>query len=161
MNLRKILTSILLILVGTASAEVTSGFYRIRSNSYAGRYITENRSDMTLVTSSLNESNYAQVWSLNVNGNSVSIMNALTERYVQKATGNAWSVQYTTGTPVVTFTLGESDGTVYFGDKWNGGPQCAASQSYDVVLWSNSVEASKWVLEPITVTPEFRCLLLV
>ncbi|MBR0182269.1 MAG: hypothetical protein IJQ05_03195 [Bacteroidaceae bacterium] len=48
MNLRKILTSILLILVGTASAEVTSGFYRIRSNSYAGRYITENRNYITL-----------------------------------------------------------------------------------------------------------------
>ena len=155
MNLRKILTGILLVLVGTASAEVTSGFYRIRSNSYAGRYITENRNDMTLVTSSLNESNYSQVWSLTVDGNKVSIMNALTERYVQKATGNAWSVQYTTGTSEVTFTLGESDGTVYFGDKWDGGPHCAASQSYDVVLWSNNADASKWVLEPITLTPDF------
>ena len=142
----------MMLLVGmSANATITSGgWYRIKSYAYNTRYITENYTEKTLVTTSLNESNFAQVWSITVNGSNVTIKNVLTERYIQKATGNSWSVQYTTGTATPTFSTTEnSDGTIYFGDKWDGGLHCAASQSYDVVLWANNTDGSKWVLEEV------------
>ena len=90
-------TAMLLFIGVSASAAITSGYYRIKSSYYDGRYITENTGDHTLITSSLSSSNYAQVWYLTVsNNNQVTIKNALTDRYI--STVSNYSEVYPTKT---------------------------------------------------------------
>ncbi|MBR0433857.1 MAG: M60 family metallopeptidase [Bacteroidaceae bacterium] len=147
--LRQIFVLALLVLSCSASSAVSSGYYRIVSNIYAGRYITENISEHSLTTAALLEGNFSQVWYLNVSGSNVTIKNALSDRFV--TTCGSWSVVYTTDTNAKSFALTESDGTFTFTDKWNAGPHCAATQSYNVVLWYTDADASVWRLEPVEV----------
>ena len=120
-NLRQIFFLLLLSICCTATAALSSGYFRILSNAYEGRYITENISEHNLTTASLNETNYAQVWYLNVSGSNVTIKNALTDRYVQ--TNSAWSALYTTNTGTKQFTYAETDAIYTFTD---GGLACIA-----------------------------------
>jgi len=133
-------------------AAISTGYYRVKS--YNDKYLTENATSHVLVCSDLPASaNYAQVWYLTVSGSDVTLKNALTERYVQKATGNYWSEQYVTGTSSNTFTLteltGDDAGKITFTDKWSGGPHCDAS--LNVVLWSNDETKSKWTIEAVDI----------
>ena len=75
MNIRNLLT-LLLLLVGMAvSASVESGYYYIKS--YNGKYMTENTSNHTLVCSEkVTPAYYAQVWYLSVSGSDVTFKNA-------------------------------------------------------------------------------------
>ena len=140
MKPRTALTLLLLLVCGAASA-LDSGYYRIIS--YNSKYLTENTNSHALICSDLSESNYAQVWYLNVSGTSVTFKNVLTERYMQKTTGNAWSEQYVTGTSSNSFTLNdEGNGIFTFTDKWGAGPHCDAA--LNVVLWVTSEDKSKW-----------------
>ena len=141
----------LLSVVGLAAmASVTSGTYRIKSSLYDNRYITENTSEHTLVTVALSESNFAQVWQLSVSGNRVSFRNVLTDRYIQTTAGG-YSSQYTTHTSPYNFTSAETNGVFTFTDLWSAGLHCAATQSYTVVLWYTSADASKWQIEAVDV----------
>ena len=139
------------LMAGAASASITSGYYYIKSNYYDGRYITENITSHELNTAAKGSS-YAQVWYLRIsNGNSVTIKNALTDRYVQSQTTT--SAVYSTGTSSYNLTYSEGSGTVNFKNSSNswGGLHCAATQSYKVVYWDNTADANKWVIEPATV----------
>ena len=136
-----------LFVCSSASAAITSGYYRIVS--YNSKYMTENTKSQTVICSDKNDYNYAQVWYLTVSGTNVTLKNALTDRYVQKTSGNGWSEQYTTGSSSASFTLGERDGGYTFTDKWNGGPHCDAA--LNVVLWLTSEEKSLWTVEPVTI----------
>ncbi len=149
MKLKTIFTSLFLVLGGIASAAITTGYYRIKS--YNDKYMTENTSDHTLVCSDLASStNYAQVWYLNVSGSSVTMKNALTDRYVQKTSGNSWSEQYVTGTSSNSFTINDEGSGIYtFTDKWSAGPHC--DQYLNIVLWVNDEAKSKWTIEPVSV----------
>lgn len=131
------------------SAAITSGYYYVKS--YNGKFMTENISSHVLVCSDMGSStNYLQVWYLSVSGSSVTLKNALTDRYVQKTTGNSWSEQYVTGTSNNSFTLNDEGSGVYtFTDKWSAGPHC--DQSLNVVLWVNDEAKSKWTVEAVTV----------
>lgn len=143
------LTAALLLAGVAASAAITSGYYRIKS--YNDNYMTENFNEHTLLCSSLSATtDYSQVWYLTVSGTDVTIKNALTDRYVQKTTGDYWSEKYVTGTSSNTFTLNDEGSGIYtFTDKWSGGPHCDAS--LNVVLWKTDEAKSKWTIETVTV----------
>ena len=147
--LKQLLVLMMVCACGTASAAITTGYYRIKS--YNDKYLTENTSSHTLVCSDLaSTTNYAQVWYLSVSGSNVTLKNALTDRYVQKTTGNSWSEQYVTGTSSNTFTLNDEGSGIYtFTDKWSAGPHCDAA--LNVVLWLNDEAKSKWTVESVTV----------
>lgn len=143
----KYIIAFVLLSVGTlASAAITSGYYRIKSNYYDNRYITENTGENTLVTAAFAADNYAQVWQLSVSGSKVSVRNVLTDRYIQTTSGG-YSSQYTTHTSSYNFTLAETNGVYTFTDLWSAGLHCAATQSYNVVMWYTSADASKWLIE--------------
>ena len=145
--MRKLITLALFLIAGTASAAISSGYYYVKS--YNSKYLTEKTGSHNLVCSDLTAGNYAQVWYLDVNGNNVSIKNALTERFVQKTKGDYWSEQYVTNTSSNTFTLAEDAGKITFADKWEGGLHCDAG--LNVVLWSTSEAKSKWTVEAVAV----------
>ena len=148
-KLKPLLALLLLGISSVVSAALTSGYYRIKSNCYDGRYIAENVSSQTLATTAKAESNYAQVWDLSVSGSNVTIRNVLTDRYVQSQTQP--SAYYATGVSDYPFTYSESDGVVNFKNTNWGGLHCSASQSYNVVYWDNTADANKWVLEAATI----------
>ena len=147
--LKEMFVLLMLCACGTALASITTGYYHIKS--YNNKYLTENTAGHTLVCSDLTSSaNYAQVWKVNVSGSSVTLQNALTDRYIQKTTGNSWSEQYVTGTSSNTFTLNDEGSGIYtFEDKWSGGLHCDAS--LNVVLWLTNEAKSKWTVEAVTV----------
>ena len=147
--LKQLLVLILVCAFGTASAAITSGYYYVKS--YNEKYLTENISSHALVCSDIGTStNYLQVWYLSVSGSTVTFKNALTDRYVQKTTGNSWSEQYVTGTSSNSFTLNDEGSGVYtFTDKWSAGPHC--DQYANVVLWLTDEAKSKWTVEAVTV----------
>ena len=118
MKLRNLLTTAMLLLVtSVASATITSGYYRLKS--YNNYYMTENTSSHILVCSDLMTENYAQVWYLNVNGSNVTLMNALTERYVEGSTQTY--EQWLTDDNSHTFTLNEADNVYTFANSGNWG----------------------------------------
>lgn len=142
---RLLCSALMLIAATTASATLNSGYYRIKSNAYDGRYITENQSEQTLSTSGTSTS-YAQLWYIDATAGT--IRNALSDRYIQASTN--WSAQFTTGTTAKAFTITETDGTYTFADGSDYGLHCAASQSYTVVRWFTSDDASVWTIESAT-----------
>lgn len=155
MKIKNLLTTALLLLgVSTASATITSGYYRIKNNAYEGRYIGENTLEHTLPTSTdISSTDYTYVWYLDVDGTNVTIKNAVTGRYVQRL--NNLSDYYETNTTPATFTLDEpSTGVFTFTDTKNNGLHCSSSQSYFVVRWSTSDEHNKWIVESADVDNE-------
>ncbi len=152
MKIKNLLTTALLLLgVSTASATITSGYYRIKNNAYEGRYIGENTLEHTLPTSTdISSTDYTYVWYLDVDGTNVTIKNAVTGRYVQRL--NNLSEYYETNTTPATFTLEEpSTGVFTFTDTYNNGLHCSSSQSYYVVRWYTSDDHNKWIIESVEV----------
>ena len=144
MKLRNLLTTAMLLLVtSVASATITSGYYRLKS--YNDKYLTENISNHTLVCSDLRDGNYTQVWYLDVND--VTLMNALTERYVEGSTKTY--EQWLTDDNAHTFTLNEADNVYTFANSGNWGIHCDVSNN--VVGWYTSDNKSKWTLESVAV----------
>ena len=151
MKIKALLTSFLLLIAGTASADLTSGYYRIKSNAYDGRYMGENYSShQLLTTTNPSASNYAYVWYINVSGSSVTLKNALTDRYIQKQ--ESLSSNYSTSTSSASFTISQTS-PYTFADYSGAGLHCAATQSYNVVHWytSSGNDASFWLVEPVSV----------
>ena len=147
MKLKALLTSLLLLIAGVASAAITTGYYRIIS--YNGKYLTENISENKLVCSDLASGNYSQVWYLTVSGSSVKIKNVLTENFIQGQ--GSFSNQYSTGSSQQNFTVAEESGVYTFMyDSYNqGGLHC--DNSNVVVEWYISDDKSKWTVEAVTI----------
>lgn len=139
-----------LLLAGTAQAAVTSGYYRIKSNHYAGRYIGENASHRLITATDISQTDYSFVWYLTVNGSNVTIKNAATQRTVQRL--DSTSGQYSTSAMKTdnVFTLAANGNTYTFTDNNNCGLHCAASASYNIVQWYTSADANKWIIEAVT-----------
>ena len=154
MKLKTLLTSMLLLIAGVASAAITSGYYRIKSNAYEGRYMGEKYSSHQLYTTTSNSSSdYSLVWYITSNGNNVTIKNVLTDRYIQRQ--STFSANYSTGTSSATFTASQSS-PYTFADYSGAGLHCAATQNYDVVHWytSSGNTASFWLIEPATISQD-------
>ena len=149
MKQKTLLTLLFLLIAGTASATLTSGYYRIIS--YNSKYLTENTSSNALICSDLIEGNYSQVWYLNISGTDVTIMNVLTGRYIKGQGNTSW--QYTTDTSSTNFVLGEDGGVYTFKyDPYNfyaGGLHCDAN--LNVVQYDVAEAKSKWTVESATV----------
>ena len=150
MKLRSVLTTIMLVFVATASSAITSGYYRIKSNAYEGRCIGENYSSHELfTTTSYSDTDYSLVWYISANGSTVTFKNVLTDRYIQKQ--STTSALYSTGTSSVNFTASSSSPYTFANSGSSSGLHCSASQSYNVVLWATSADASKWLIESASV----------
>ena len=137
-----------------ASLTLTSGYYRILSSQYEGRYITENTVNNSLYTEAASENNYSQVWYLDIDADhNATIRNALSDNYMQHV--DSWSAQYTTASSAAIFAIaenkGESTNTYTFAQDGNSGLHCAASLSYNVVRWAVSESASVWKVESFVV----------
>lgn len=141
--------------LATAQAQynlaLTTGYYRIKSNLYDNKYITENISNQMLVTSG-SVSSLSQVWYISVDADehTATIKNVLTDHCIQ--TQGTTSAQYSAGATAKVFVVGETKGspnTYSFTDTGGRGLHCAATQSYNVVSWNSSADASIWQLEAV------------
>ena len=148
MKLRNLALALLLLCGEVALAAVASGYYRLKS--YNDLFLTENIGSHALVCSDEIAGSYLQVWRLSVSGNNVTLQNMLTERYISKTSGTAWSEQFQTTADNAgnVFTLGEDGDILTFTDLQNGGLHCDASQN--VVLWLTNEAKSKWTVEEVT-----------
>lgn len=127
--------------------QVTTGTYLIKS--CYGTYLTESTADNTLYCTSRLDDSYVQVWKLTVNGNTVTLYNELTGRYIQKYNGVSGVRQYSTGSNSADFTLNETNGVITFTDVSSSGLHC--ENTNNVVIWGTSSDASKWTIEAVTV----------
>ena len=141
MNIKLKLTTLLLLLAGTASA-LESGYYRIVG--YNGKYLTENISSHTMVCSDLASSNsYAQVWYLTVNGTNVSIKNTLTDRYIFSIDDSGCFYTYPTEKYLIA---GESENVYTFHLNYDFvGLHC--DNNNNIVYYTITEDKSKWTLE--------------
>lgn len=144
------LALVFFVICRTLYANITSGYYYIYSDYYDGRYITEDIHGHVLNTIAKGSS-YSQVWYLNVSGSSVTIKNALTDRYVQQLYNLSYQYSTSATNSNGTFTWGETGTTYTFADNSSCGLHCAESQSYNVVRWYTNAAASAWQIEPATV----------
>jgi len=147
MKLKTLFISLLLLLVASASAAISSGYYRVIS--YNGKYLTENTSNHTLVCSDLASSNYAQVWYLNVSGTSVTFTNALTDYGIF----SFWDVstQDPNYTSPTNFYPTETNSVFVFADSEGGSVGLHCDNSNNVVRWDTSDNKSKWTIVEVEV----------
>ena len=141
---RRILLALLVMSVSAVAW--SANYYRLKNNS-GGNYMTEVIPGNTLVCTTLNTSNFSQIWELATNGSRVTIKNVLSQRYVQSRTDH--NVPYETGAIASTFAMVTTDGMTTFADNWSEGLHRDAYNN--VVLWNVSEEKSKWILESVTV----------
>lgn len=130
----------------------TSGYYRLTNAAYDSRSMADGGGSVTTPTTA---DNYSQVWYLTINGSTVTLKNALTERYIQNSPGR--SAQYKTDSGSYGFNLisKEDGGKMLFtfqdpNSTWSG-LHSAASQSYNVVGWDYTADASWWTIVPVDV----------
>ncbi len=111
--------------------------------------MTETIPGNTVCCSDLNENSFAQIWEITTSGSTVTIKNALSERYIQGLTSHY--VAYTTGTSSHNFTKSTSSGLTTFADSYSNSEGLHRDDYNKVVLWSISEDKSKWVMESVSV----------
>ena len=138
------------------STPTAGEYYRIRSKSYADRVVMENITDNTLKGVVCDETDYLQVWKFVGSTTAAYFENAVTGRRIAR-NSNGLSTPYNTTANGGTFRLAS------VGDKWaikytiadggdsSNGLHCAESQSYNIVKWSVSADASRWGFEPVSI----------
>ena len=140
---------------GWVSELEDGAYYRIVSVSYS-KDMTELNGELKSVKR--DETNLAQCWQLHKNGSGYTIQNVVSENY---ANGSPSTSQF--------YTVGKASKVFYItscNDKWNNiftirssvsdyqGMHTASSQSYHVVLWDVSADASKWAFEKVNLSQE-------
>ena len=137
-----------LFVCSSPSAAITSGYYYVKSHN--GLYLTENRNSHNLICTDRIDGSYLQVWTVSVGRDkSITIQNALTERYVEGST--TLYQQWATTTAPHNFTATESSSIYTFANSDNWGMHC--DNSNVVVGYYVSDNKSKWTLEDATVDP--------
>ncbi len=150
------------ITTATYETSITSGsYYRIISNSYTTLSMTDTGGSVYTVTT--NEDSYAQIWQITGSNGSYKLQNMLTGKYIGTAPGQ--SAQWT------TVDSSDDAGSFYSGTTTSGSNtvfwlattnstgtmdalHSSASQSYMVVGWVGSADASKWLLQAITLSDD-------
>lgn len=149
-----------------SSAIETGKYYRVHSASYEGRLMTEDYTNAGAVSGSTVAqavSPFCQIWKLDKSDaltgteGKWKLTNAMTGKAIASQTTT--SAQFKTSAAGTTFVVqkGEAGGSTYFTfglSKDGAGLHCASSQGYNVVNWSVSAEASRWLLEEVTVTED-------
>ena len=142
----------------TYATAITSGrYYRFINNSYPTLAMTEDQQKVG--GKAIDENSYAQIWKVTRTNNNYTLQNALTGRYIQTNPGT--STQFSTGTTSRNFLSGTSTsgGNTLFtfytsSTSSNTSLHCASSQSYNVVGWAATSDASKWLLQEVTLSSE-------
>lgn len=138
-------------------SSITSGsYYRLYSASYTTLCMDGAGGAVAGVTADANS--YSQMWKITKSGSTYTFQNALTNQYIQAARGT--SVQFLTGTSSANFT-GTTSGSgtstkfaFYSGSSTSSytALHCATTQSYYVVGWQATADASYWYVEKVTLT---------
>ena len=141
-----------------AKIVIDSGSYYRLNSYYEGRSMVSGGSKLT--TAATDASAYAQIWKIDVddsNCSRVTLQNALTDEYIQTSPGT--SEQYVTGStayPFATYSKASGSGYVFSFKNTSGstnhGLHCAATQSYNVVGWDYTSDASYWTIEKVNLT---------
>lgn len=136
-----------------AQATLTTGYYRLTSATYTDRSMADGGGVVSTPTTVA--SSYSQIWKLTVNGSTCTFKNALTDKYIQSSPGT--SVQYKTGSNSYAFNIvrKESGGNILYSfqdpnSTWYG-LHSAESQSYYVVGWDYTSDASYWTLSAVDI----------
>ena len=136
-----------------AQATLTTGYYRLTSATYTDRSMADGGGVVSTPTTVA--SSYSQIWKLTVNGSTCTFKNALTDKYIQSSPGT--SVQYQTSSSSYSFNIvrKESGGNILYSfqdpnSTWYG-LHSAASQSYYVVGWDYTSDASYWTLSAVDI----------
>ncbi len=136
-----------------AQATLTTGYYQLTNASYPDRSMADGGGVVS--TPATVASSYSQIWKLTVSGNTCTLKNALTDKYIQSSPGT--SVQYKTGANSYSFNFinKESGGSFLYtfqdpSSTWYG-LHCASTQNYYVVGWNYDSDASYWTLSEVEV----------
>ena len=144
----------------TYTTSITSGrYYRLVNNLYPTLALTENQGKVS--GTPIDENSYGQIWKVTTTTSGRTtyyrLQNALTGKYIQTAPGT--SVQFSTGSSSANFLSGNttSSGNRIFYFYTNSTSSytafhCAATQDYKVVGWQATADASRWLLEEVTLS---------
>ena len=135
-------------------SSITSGKY-YRLVSYTNQSMSMADAGGGLVTSQTDKKNYSQVWMLTSSGNGYKFQNLLTGKLITSSPGT--SSQWKTGTSGAVFYSGKStsDGNTLFWFSTSSSVDAytalhsAPHQSNNVVAWTGSADASKWLLDVV------------
>lgn len=140
--------------IAEPSTSITSGhIYRLQSY-YTDLSMTAMGNKLSSVTTDNNS--YGQLWKITKSDSRYTFQNVLTDAYIQSNTST--STQWTLGSTACNFAAHTKtvDGNTWFSfsNVSNGwyGLHTASSQSYNVVGWDYTADASYWMLEEVTLT---------
>ncbi len=140
-------------ITGYAGELSTDKYYRIIACIY-GRAITEGAD---LVAKDVDADNLSQYWRLEKSGSGYAIRSALTGKYIQRQTST--SVPYHVANNPIAFNIKpvqdkwEPKWTIAYGSD-GAGLHAAATQGYNVVLWSTNADASVWAFQEADISEE-------
>ena len=134
-------------------SSITSGkYYRLHSY-YTTLNMTQAGSGVSSVTA--DDNSYSQLWQITKSGNNYTFKNVVTGNYIQS--NSQQSGQWTMGSAACNFTAStkvqDEDTWFSFKNSSNSyGLHTSASQSYMVVGWNYTADASYWRLEEVELT---------
>lgn len=142
----------------TYATSITSGkYYRLISNSYSTLSMTDTGGKVAATTT--DENSYAQVWKITQSGSTYTLQNMLTGKYISTAPGTSvqWSTVSSSGGSFYSGTTTSDSNTLFWFATQNSTTSynslhAAASQSYYVVGWRADADASKWLLQEVTLS---------
>ncbi len=133
------------------------GYYRLVSKLY-DRVATEAGGQVK--TEAADDTNFRQYWRLTKapTGNGYYIQNVVTEQYIQPQ-GSTSAIYVTAATPAALYPVLKTSDWDYIWTIANGandqyGLHTASSQSYNVVRWTISADASTWAIQKAHITDE-------
>ena len=135
-------------------SSITSGRY-YRLVSWTSQGVSMADAGGGLVTTQTEKKNYSQVWQLTAKSNGYTFRNLLTGKFITSAPGT--SSQWKTGASGATFYSGTSasDGNTLFWFSTQNSVSAytalhsAPHQNNNVVAWTASADASKWLLDMV------------
>ena len=156
----------------TYATSITTGYYRIIDYGRSGgtRAMVDNYGKVSTVDYI---ENFTTLWKITKSGDTYTFQNAQTGQYIQDNRTSS-SQDWTTGSSSSTFNAGEtsenSEGQTLFTFKSINGPNVNygsggkkwgfhCDQYFNVVSWEYDAAASKWLLEPVTLSSEEQAAL--
>lgn len=141
----------------TYATSISSGkYYRLVSNAYPTLSMTDTGGKVAATTTDADS--YAQVWKITKSGSTYKLQNMLTGKSISTAPGT--SVQWSTASSGANFYSGTAtsgSNTLFWFATQNSTTSynslhAAATQSYYVVGWRADADASKWLLQEVTLS---------
>ncbi|MBQ7634115.1 MAG: M60 family metallopeptidase [Bacteroidaceae bacterium] len=142
----------------TYATSISSGkYYRLVSNAYPTLSMTDTGGKVAATTTDADS--YAQVWKITKSGSTYTLQNMLTGKYISTAPGTSvqWSTVSSSGGSFYSGTTTSDSNTLFWFATQNSTTSynslhAAATQSYYVVGWRADADASKWLLQEVTLS---------